>query len=443
MNELSSALRDLAGEVVPPNPADPASLWRQGRTRVRRRRVAAVAAVAALAAVVGAGTFAVAPVEIVPAGTQQVLGVPKNVWPAHAWYPGTHDRPPGVLAVMGGLGRDGGTGLFGVTAGTGEYRLLDLPGRADLGPSESAALSPDGRHVAYWLTGEPSGEPYPEEGSDLPVGIGVYNTVDGTVERFVAETEHGISADGLVWFDRDTLLLTYGQRTSATAADRITTYTWQPDLDPVTGRFAEPTAIRPDLPLLFRDQVPNQAGGLMVVLGSRNVGVLNMDGTMSREGLVRLPRPTPDETYDAASVARDRVVVRVVQSDGEEVWKTGEVDADGEVARLDPITGVGAQQLVGWLADDRLLTLGRNGNTYADLYEVDLAPRGLVSMLGTAEGGEWAPGLSFATDLLRLPLVDGIRPPQVDPRWRWAGIAAGGVLLLGLASTVVLRRRRG
>lgn len=442
MNELSSALRDLAGEVSAPHPADAADLWHRGRTRVRRRVFAAAGVVAVLAVAVGTGTFAVAPVEVVPAGTQQAPGVPKNVWAPKGWYPGTKGDPPGALAVMGGLGRDGGNGLFGVSAATGEYRLLDLPDRADLGAGETAALSPDGRHVAYWLTGKPSGTAYPDEGSDLPIGVGVYDTIDGTVARYLPETEHGLSADDLVWWDEDVLLLTYGQRTSDTSANRITTYSWRPVTDSVPGGVEEPTKIPSRDPLVAFDPMPSRSGGLLVAIDARRFGFLAADGSVGREVVLTLP-PLRAASYDAASVSRDHVVVRVHGDDGDDTFQTGKLGAGGVVERLDPLVGFGAQRFVGWLADDRFLVLGSNDTAYADLNEVDLGPQGVVAKVGTAEGGEWTPGLSFATDLLTLPMVDGVRPPQIDPRWRWTGIAVGAVVLLGLAWPLVLRRRRG
>ena len=115
-----------------------------------------------------------------------------------------------VIAVMYGEG-----GLVGVSAVTGEYRFLDLPGLLPYG----YALAPDGRHLAYWITGKTLGEPYvndgdadepPSDPDPLPVGYAVYDTVTGKVSaRELFETQHGLHTYDMTWADDDTLALNF------------------------------------------------------------------------------------------------------------------------------------------------------------------------------------------------------------------------------------------
>ena len=70
MDDLGAALRELAGRETAPGVGDPAVLWRQGRERVRRRRVAAVLA---LVGVVVAGYAVLVrpePTVVMPAGAE-------------------------------------------------------------------------------------------------------------------------------------------------------------------------------------------------------------------------------------------------------------------------------------------------------------------------------------------------------------------------------------
>ena len=52
----------------------------------------------------------------------------------------------------------------------------------------------------------------------------------------------------------------------------------------------------------------------------------------------------------------------------------------------------------------------------------------------------YSPGLGFATDLLDSPMVEGDRPPRLDPFWPRLG--AGAVLALLAAGGIGLVRRR-
>ena len=448
MDQMRTALRGLAETATTAAADDPSALWSQGRRRVRRRRLAAVGAVAAAVVAAGALSVVVVPTSVIyPAGSSHDPAIPRNVWSPRDWYPTTSEEgPPGVVAVLGGLSREDGNGLFAVSATTGEYRLLDLPDAMDGNDgSGGPALAPDGRHIAYWLAGEPAGEPYadvstgPGGEATIPIGLGVYDTVEGTVQRFEPETEHGLSADDLVWADDDTLLLTYGQRTSATSAEGIATYVWDTAADPVPDRTVETYGARPG-----RDV----DGALIDLRGRRRAVTVPLDGGTPRV-LVRLPR---SRTFGAGSVwaSRDAVLAEGNQllggpnTYGNDRALVAQVRADGTLGRLRRVQGAASVRPVGWIDDTRMVVLGAAapGDSWGSLFVLDLDTRTL-ERLGTAEAGMYTPGLDFATDLLDAPMVEGDRPPRLDPFWPRAG--AGAVLaLLGAGGVLLVRgRRRG
>lgn len=212
-DELGDRLGDLADQapVATPQP----DLWDRATRYHRRRRVgtAAVVAAAVLAvgALVGVDTWQRSPgIEPAAPGTEPAL--PARFWEPSPWLPGTDGEPTGPLAALIPAERKGWSstedGVVAVSATTGEYRFLDLPDDADQGHS----LSPDGQKVAYWLTGDPSGDPQTHSGQSLPVvGVAVWDARTGAVTRHEVETEHGLAAYELLWADRDRVVLSWGQ----------------------------------------------------------------------------------------------------------------------------------------------------------------------------------------------------------------------------------------
>lgn len=450
MDQMRTALRGLAETAATAPADDPASLWSQGRRRVRRRRLAAAGAVAAAVVAAGASSLVAVPAAVVhPAGATHEPAIPRNVWTAKDWYPTTSEEgPPGVVAVLGGVIRGDRNGLFTVSATTGEYRLLDLPDALDgLDSSSPPVLAPDGRHIAYWLAGEPSGEPFRDaarigdgEGS-IPVGLGIYDTSTGAVRRYEPSTEHGLYADEVVWADDDTLLLTYGQRTSGTSADRIATYVWETSTDDAPSRTTDVSGTR-----LGRDT----DGALVDLRGRRRAVSLPVDGTRAEE-VVRLPR-TPG--FAAASVWVSSAAVVVPGNEllggrnnfGEDRTLLGTRRPDGTVRGLRPVDRLSYTRPVGWIDDTHLLAIGdgRTDDEWGAFYRLDVTD-GAATLLGTAQAGMYAPGLQVATDLLGAPMVEGDRPPRRNVFWSVAATIPGYALLGGLAVLGVvagLRRRR-
>ena len=209
MTTLHDRLADLADEA-PASLPDP-GLWDRGRRYHRRRRAGTLAvlgvAVLVLALLGGIGRHRAAP-PVQPATGS--VGLPDRVWNPSPWLP-TTDRPGQLIAVTGAQ-RGSWTGMHpgvvGISATTGEYAFLDLPD-AELDVSETPVLSPDGRRVAYWLTGETAGTPNTSRG---PItGVAVLDTGTGDVSRHWIRTAHGLMPDFLAWADDETVVFSAGQ----------------------------------------------------------------------------------------------------------------------------------------------------------------------------------------------------------------------------------------
>lgn len=445
MSDLGTALRELAREPASET-VDPTALWRQGRRRVRRRRLAAGGLVVGLALLAGLGGLLVpAPSVVMPAGSGHGPAVPQNVFTPSRWLAGTSSAGPiGPLAVVGGMGRNGGNGLFGISASTGVYRALDLPGRAD--DEGQVALSPDGRHLAYWVTGPTSGTPYLAEGvQHVTGGFAVYDTVSGAVDRHLVDSVHGVGGTGLGWLDDDTLVVEYGQQVSTTGIHAIRSYVWRvgtPDAVPHDFRTGEPTEVmrNRDGTLLSRAGADGRFAQLRTVGDARVVAKAGPDlvlpagsyVTVSRSGDHVLAVLYPDQ-----ALSKDNPLVIGTVGAGERVT------ALRTLPRPSYVTPV---SLLGWIDRDNALVLANatGGDRYASLYAVN-ALSGSVRRLGTAEGAQWAPGIMIAPELLSSPMVHGNKPPKIDPRWHRVDLAIG-VLVVGLIGVLVigrLRRRRG
>lgn len=141
------------------------SAWDRGRRARRRSRVAVgAAAVAVVAVVVGAGTLAVRPADVGPAGDVVADGaIPSRI--AEPDGPAVSDLAIGQASVAY-VAPDGSPVL--VDATTGEAHAVELPDfptpevldrGADLRRGPWLALSPDGRRVAYPTTQDFEREP--------------------------------------------------------------------------------------------------------------------------------------------------------------------------------------------------------------------------------------------------------------------------------------------
>lgn len=257
--QLHERLADLAGDAASPAPVDPADLWRTGKRRQRRRTAAAGLAACAVLAGIGAtglalpGTGLVATPE--PAVQGDTLRVPEQLHKPSPWLPTTEEEGPiGPLALVitGGEERDliGGNraAYVGVSAVTGEYRFLSLPGlrTANGAWGDTIALSADGRKLAYWYGGDAeSAEGFAVDAD----GIAVYDTVTGEVVRRPVNAPHGIGAERPAWVG-DRVWVSWFERVKGDPGSGVNgrTMSWDPVADRMErlpGEIALPGELAP------------------------------------------------------------------------------------------------------------------------------------------------------------------------------------------------------
>lgn len=249
MTTLHDRLADAA-DAAPRGVPDP-DLWDRGRRLHRRRRAGTVGIAAAtclmLVALGGVSWWESRPT-IEPAAPGTSPALPTQIHEPSAWLPGTAETgPPGRLAALVGADRGGWfgsrPGVVGISAETGEYGFLDLPddfaaeGTSSWTDTEWA-LSPDGRRVAYWVTGDTTGLP-PEGTTASVAGVAVYDTVSGEVEKYLMATEHGLHGVPLLWVDDALLLFGLGQHRGGKgdpdmdqlSRDASDIFLWEPGVD--------------------------------------------------------------------------------------------------------------------------------------------------------------------------------------------------------------------
>jgi hypothetical protein len=451
---LHEQLRDLADEAG--QSADPAlgrELWRRGRRYSRRRRtgdlVIAGLTLVLLAVITGAAwQRAAPPPEPVPADAP--AGLPDRIYRPSKWLPGTdEDGPLAQLAALIPQSRGAWTGnesgVVGISATTGEYRFLDMPGYVGGG----ASLAPDGRHVAYWITGEPSATPLtPEDGGDPVGGVAIYDTATGESRSHRLTSPHGISTEVLTWIDSGALLISYLH------------FVGGDDASLMDQSSANSPAV---LEWRLADPAPKQRTpiGREAVFGPDDAGISSYDRTaLSVEGDIillgdRIPRglqrrfPGPDVLPTALAVdpTGTRLAAARTGNSSPNRLVVARLPARGESAVLD-LEGVPERRrcwtVLGWTDQDHLAALCSRGSPDAGLdkvavVEVDVATGAwtvLVRGLGPVD--HWSIG--WATDLWSESVLHAERPPSpIDPRIPVA--LASMTFLLGGAAFVLWRRR--
>lgn len=444
MTTLHERLADLAEHA--PSGAPAPDLWDRGRRAARRQRLGTVAIVAVvILAVVALGTAdwlrsrpALAPANGAPA-------LPDRIWAPSRWLPGTDDAGElGQLAAVKFAERGGWTGsdegVVGISATTGEYRFLDLPDRS----SDAVALAPDGRHVAYWYTGETRQSP--NSGSGPVVGVAVYDTTTGDVVHQPVETDHGLWVEDLLWADADRLVFHYLQFRGGDGDDDMAQSSgdnesgllvWLPGVD-------EPTPIR-------------VVGGGPEIEASTGHGQLLLDNAGP---LVWFDLDDPDHWRSFGMSSRMGQHVSAVNDDGTLVASVlGSRSPNSiSVARVrhgepEPAVPVPNTQRTfsvwQWLDRDHVAAVQYAGSKKSArrlgferfaLFSVDVITGERQAMIRLPHNDVGASTV-LATDLLDRPVVTRSEPPHPwDPR----AVAAGEVLLLGggLVALVLWRRRR-
>jgi hypothetical protein len=426
--DLRDRLSDLAGATPPGAP--PADLWTRGVRRRRAQQTGSALLVAVLVLLIGVGgrTWHTGR-EVQPADPGSVVRVPDRLYTPSPWLP-AFDGPPGrLMAVIPAVRRTfwhEHNGFVGVTAASGDYGFLDLPGTAaDLTFDDPVSLSPDGRRLAVWVTGRVQARP----NSVAPVvGLDVYDLVRGAVQRWRPPTLHGLSTDQLSWAGGDTLLVKVGQYVhgvdspDAGFANDYQTYRW--DL---------PSGLPEPLPESMQN-LDYTATGHRLVVGHRNgITVADLDGATAPVPVTRVgPRQQPLWVNPSGTRlvglkgdgnSGSLVTGRIPGAGGDLLGRTTRtVDKPRHVYALD-----------GWL-DDRhaIVEAGVTGpDARGELDSVDVR-NGRVRVLID----HFVPS-QVATDLLSGPSVHATAPlSPPDPRhvlgWSLALALLAGLLLWGI-----------
>lgn len=443
---LHDQLHELTDDVghAPPPP----DLWDRGRRWQRSRRLgtAAVLAVACVLAVaLGSFTWVRATPAPTPASYDGQPALPDRVFEPSRWLPEGHLHAPLVaIRHTPELGAWWGSraGVVGISATTGEYRVLPLPEHAY--GSGSASLSPDGTRVAYWTRGEPTGDPNTSGGqTDTVTGVAVYNAVTGEVRRAPIPTRHGLMVgEPPVWADSDSLVLSFNQYMAGDHGS---------DMKRHSGAYAAA------LVWSMADAVPRSVDALgrsPVILAAGNGNVLVSEDRGARLVDVRTGRgqglglvgPMGTTGVALSSVALSTGGQVAMAGGGALPTKSpnkvtvARVPRSGSEVRQRVVPGSGRTfQVVGWSDERTLVVVGRAGRGFerlaVDALDVRTGERERLVRMRLQSGGlSW----EWADDHLDAPVVPGREPAApLDPRVVWVG---SGLLVIG--TFVALRRWR-
>ncbi len=426
MEERLAGLRDL---VVPVSVVAAPDLWARGsRWQRRRRMVSGTVLVMAIVfgMLLGSWVWSSRP-QIVPAGSEGPARIPDRLWNPSPWL---GELAPGVVVAVQSAERAhwfGGSteGVVGISAAGGSYGFIPMPDSAWQGMS----LAPDGRRLAYWGTGVPSGEPLNNEGEVPTVtALVVRDLVSGRSSRFPIATKHGLSPESLLWLDGSRLVASYGQRVmnhgmeGATGVTRGVIYTvGSGSLTP--WPFGESAL----------DDFSAVSEGQVLVPDEHDFQVLDpKTGSVRRLSID--PR-VPGSAEPQTSTVWDRRRGLVAQIGG------GKPDRSPNKVRWTRTAGprvgewrvvphsAGTYAVFGWRDDAILAWRSESGyQSDADLVILDPATGVSLTLVRHAHDPERAGGWSWARDLLlTAPSVAGTRPPYpMDPRWP----TAGGILVV-------------
>jgi hypothetical protein len=442
MSTLHDRLAELAADAPAGGP-DP-ELWERGRRYGRRRRAAvAVLLVAGLVALVS-GRLVVAswqPVEIAPAGSTHGLRLPDRLFHPDPWAAGLDDVDPiGPLAAVVGAPRahwdslSDDSDIAGVNA-DGEYVFLDLEGQV----GDHVALSPDGRHLAYWYA---SGEvEVPASASEAPAdGVAVLDTVSGEVERRPVDSRLGLMPEALGW-----------------AGDRLWAGLWP--YDELSANFAGSTMTSVlvwDVASGRQDELDPEGlatvGGLpawgdqLVDLRGDRIVTIAPDG--QRRTVARVEGRNESPAYIDPSGTRV-AVLRDTDRRGEDTNRFEPVavgslgSGPDEAVELVDLPGDRVARIAGWRSDHELVTYS-HGDGEAPVYEVVDVLTGEREELVRAPAQSWGPGERIAGEALAAPVLEAPEPPDLhDPRLLLALGVGGGLAAVTLAvAGLVLWRRR-
>ena len=309
-------------------------------------------------------------------------------------------------------------GMVGVSATTGAYHYLEIPGCFSVD-----GLAPDGRHVSCFVS-------VVSGGREVAQGLEIYDTTTGHVDRWTTRSGR-FARNSLTWNGNDAVAFRTGD----------TTYLW---------RFGDgPPTLIPNH-LTFRAGTAGSAG--LYLAGPH--GFFYLDPTHHR----RIERVILEDS----EVARTSTPAAVSPSGGRiaivHATDTSSTLLVGDVAPADrrtPVTAVPAllqwPRIVGWADERHLLVvnlvspsgtdaLGDPNARYAlDRVDVDT---GRVVQVAAMSDEQTSVGAIFASSMLGAPPRDFPAPPTPMNQRLEAGLVLGVVLLGGVALVVWRRRVR-
>jgi hypothetical protein len=456
--DLGTRLQELAGDTVM-TPGRPEELWQRGRSWQRRRLSGVALIVAVTVLLLGSLSGLAWQRAELPTGPASNNGgpmLPDRIFEPSPWLPGTAEAGPlGQVVALMETDRGGWTGttrgVLGISAATGEYRFLDLPGAA-LETVEPPALSPDGTRVAYWLTGKTSGTPNTRGGGPV-VGVGVYDTRTEEVSKELLPTEHGLWAEDLMWADNETLVFGHGQRWGGDDAS---------ERDQSSGT-SEPLRIwRPgagtsrvlDMPRgltgWHSDVLGTSAGGSVLLRGrgEKNRWVVDVDRPEAAVHLL-LQTSTADQLLLDPTGTRLAGLYSGPNGSNPNRVVTGRLPTATGKVRDVTLTFVPSSgrtvRVIGWTDSAHVSVVrrlvGERFSTASALLDVHVRT-GAATQRVRLPDEAWGSNLHFATDLLGAPTAEATEPQRpLDPRVV-AGWGGGTVLLALLLGVGWIRRAR-
>jgi hypothetical protein len=419
-------------------------LWDRGRRLQRRRR--AVTASLAVVLVLGLGSLTtlvvgvVDPRPVAVADADAALRLPDRFYDPGPWTPGVEETGPiGPLVALFDTERrtfwgESSTGIIGVSS-SGEYAFLPLSGSAQVanGDVRDPRLSPDGRYVAYAVTGETRDEPNDLDGPAL-VGVGVYDTVTGETSEQLVPTDHGLAVENVGWIG-DFVVMEYSQYdTFERTEDGYSTTSVDPGAlrwDPSTDDLADTVSPREVPDLYDTTPVPD---GLVLPDGQRRFSVVDVEGAVLALGEVdtRIEGRflvSPDGTRVAGREDPDPAGTFGFRPSAIVV-----ADLSGPRAGVTRDVVVSGGEPVAWRGDDHLVVVAddRRDGDYAGLVSVDVDTGETEPLLDVQQGVFGFPQVAY--DAWSAPMLAAPEPDRPgDPR-RMVWLGGGLVLLLAGAA---------
>jgi hypothetical protein len=363
--------------------------------------------------------------------------MPDRLYGPSGWLP-SFDGAPGRLAAVFPTRRQhlfgSEPGVVGVSATTGRYAFLDLPRLAD--GIDHVALSPDGRRLAYWITGATSGDPRTSDGDPI-VGFAVLDAETGRTQQVPLATPHGLVPGQLAWVDDDTLLFGHGQWDGGDHDD--------PEAQ-ASGHVLPPMTWRPDVGLqelpARADPPWSQSAGGHGWLVQTNAQIWRwVLADLGSGETLRMRQPNLAFDSSGIAVSPDGTLMAGITASGTDQPAVEVIDRTGEVL-YSKSARLGAALY--WTDDRHLLVQRAVSDEASDvaLEVVDLRTRRstwLVSGLGYA--GNMTTQV-YAFELLAHPTRPATKPPHPLGTRVVAGTSAAIVLAAGLALLAWRRRAR-